>query len=227
MYKIIGADKKEYGPVTIEELRQWIAQGRANGETLVQLEGQTDWRPLASFPELVPLLQPQSQPQPQIQPQPFPTSAPPSSAFDPGGAKRVVQPAATALLVMGILMALFNLAFIVLVFVGGGIESMMQSLRDNPDLPPEISRALGDMDATAGAAGMVPWFIFVCLDLFVIFAALRMKQLRGYGVALAGAIISTIPCLTSHPCCCCLINIPIGIWCIIVLAKPEVRDAFR
>ena len=29
MYKILGADQKEYGPVTAEELRIWIAQGRA------------------------------------------------------------------------------------------------------------------------------------------------------------------------------------------------------
>lgn len=52
MYKIIGADQKEYGPITAEQIRQWIAEGRVNGQTLVQAEGSTDWRPLASFPEL-------------------------------------------------------------------------------------------------------------------------------------------------------------------------------
>jgi hypothetical protein len=51
MYKIIGADQKEYGPVTAQEVRQWVAEGRANGQTLVQSEGATDWRPLASYPE--------------------------------------------------------------------------------------------------------------------------------------------------------------------------------
>lgn len=52
MYKIIGADQKEYGPITSDQIRQWIAEGRANGQTMVQGEGQNDWRPLASFPEL-------------------------------------------------------------------------------------------------------------------------------------------------------------------------------
>ncbi|MDB6064447.1 MAG: hypothetical protein JWR26_655 [Pedosphaera sp.] len=51
MYKIIGADLKEYGPVSADELREWIAQGRANGQTAVKLEGTTDWKPLSSFPE--------------------------------------------------------------------------------------------------------------------------------------------------------------------------------
>ena len=30
MYKIIGADKKEYGPITADQLRQWLAEGRVN-----------------------------------------------------------------------------------------------------------------------------------------------------------------------------------------------------
>lgn len=51
MYKIIGADKKEYGPVTIDQVREWIAQGRANAASLVQAEGSAEWKPLSAFPE--------------------------------------------------------------------------------------------------------------------------------------------------------------------------------
>jgi len=51
MYKIIGGDQKEYGPVSSEEIRRWIADGRLNGQSLVQLEGTNDWKPLAAFPE--------------------------------------------------------------------------------------------------------------------------------------------------------------------------------
>jgi hypothetical protein len=50
MYKIIGADQKEYGPVTADELRRWIAEGRANGQTMLQEEGGS-WRPLSTFPD--------------------------------------------------------------------------------------------------------------------------------------------------------------------------------
>jgi GYF domain 2 len=52
MYKIIGADHQEYGPSSAEELKQWIREGRADGRSLVKLEGATEWKPLASFPEL-------------------------------------------------------------------------------------------------------------------------------------------------------------------------------
>ena len=51
MYKIIGGDRKVYGPVSDNELRRWISEGRLNGQSLVQPEGAAEWTPLASLPE--------------------------------------------------------------------------------------------------------------------------------------------------------------------------------
>ena len=51
MYKIIGADGAEYGPVSAELLHQWIQQGRVSLQTQAQLEGSADWKPLSSYPE--------------------------------------------------------------------------------------------------------------------------------------------------------------------------------
>ena len=51
MYKIVGADGKEYGPVTSDQLRQWITQGRANADTRVLPEGADQWVLLGSLPE--------------------------------------------------------------------------------------------------------------------------------------------------------------------------------
>jgi len=52
MYKIIGADGREYGPVSAPDLRRWIAEGRVNAQSQLRIESGTDWRPLGSFPEL-------------------------------------------------------------------------------------------------------------------------------------------------------------------------------
>ena len=51
MYKIIGADGREYGPISAEVLRQWIAQGRANADTKVMAEGSVDWKKIGDLPE--------------------------------------------------------------------------------------------------------------------------------------------------------------------------------
>jgi len=51
MYIIIGGDGKEYGPVSGEDLRKWIAEGRLNAQTLAKAESDAEFRPLARFPE--------------------------------------------------------------------------------------------------------------------------------------------------------------------------------
>jgi hypothetical protein len=51
MYKIIGSDQREYGPIPLEQLRQWVKEGRANAQTQVQAEGETIWKALGSLKE--------------------------------------------------------------------------------------------------------------------------------------------------------------------------------
>lgn len=51
MYTIIGGDGKEYGPVTADQVRSWIAAGRANLDTRAKFLGTDEWRRLADFPD--------------------------------------------------------------------------------------------------------------------------------------------------------------------------------
>ena len=51
-YVIIGGDGKQYGPVSGEDLRQWLAEGRLNALTLAKGEGDAEFRQLSAFPEL-------------------------------------------------------------------------------------------------------------------------------------------------------------------------------
>src|SRR5258707_352361 len=44
MYRLIGGDQKEYGPVSADEVRLWITQRRLQASSLVQAEGTTDWK---------------------------------------------------------------------------------------------------------------------------------------------------------------------------------------
>jgi len=55
MYKIIGGDGQQYGPATAAQIREWVAAGRANAQTLAQAEGTVDWKPLSAFPDFADL----------------------------------------------------------------------------------------------------------------------------------------------------------------------------
>lgn len=51
MFIIIGGDGKEYGPVNAEQIRAWIAGGRANLDTRAKALGSDEWRRLGDFAE--------------------------------------------------------------------------------------------------------------------------------------------------------------------------------
>ena len=51
IYKIISENGQEYGPATVEQIRQWIAEGRVERRTPIFVEGAKDWNFVALLPE--------------------------------------------------------------------------------------------------------------------------------------------------------------------------------
>jgi len=108
MYKIIGADGREYGPVSPEQLRGWIQQGRVNLQTQARLDGGTDWKPLQGFPEFAGT----QAPPPVISP---PTANADASRKIPAG-------------ICGILLGSFGVHKFILGYTGAGLIMLLVSL---------------------------------------------------------------------------------------------------
>jgi hypothetical protein len=51
MYKVIGTDGKEYGPVSADQIRVWISENRVERQSPVFAEGAKDWNFLGLLPE--------------------------------------------------------------------------------------------------------------------------------------------------------------------------------
>jgi hypothetical protein len=93
MYRIVGADGKLYGPATVEQLKQWISEGRANAQTQTLAEGATEWKPLGALPEFAGLFAP---------PVP-PVIGPPRPGPPAAGQRPRTNPFAMAGMIFGIL----------------------------------------------------------------------------------------------------------------------------
>jgi hypothetical protein len=79
------------------------------------------------------------------------------------------------------------------------------------------------IDVFVGGAVAIPIRILgLVLASLVIVGAGRMKRLESHGWAMAASIIAMVPCTG-----CCILGLPFGIWSLVVLNKPEVKDAFR
>lgn len=89
MYRVIGADQREYGPISAEQVRDWIRDGRLDAHSIGRTEEMVAGKPLNQFPEFAPSF----------------VSIPPLSPLSP--TRPVTAPKAsgmaTASLVMGIM----------------------------------------------------------------------------------------------------------------------------
>jgi TM2 domain-containing membrane protein YozV len=114
MYRIIGKDGQQYGPVSAEQLRSWIAENRANAQTLGQADGAQDWKPLGSLPEFAADLKP-----PPVSATTPPTIMPPPCAPDPRASNKL--PAG----ICGILLGGFGVHKFILGYTGAGLIMLL------------------------------------------------------------------------------------------------------
>src|SRR5712672_708654 len=98
MYRIVGADGREYGPISADQIRQWIAEGRANTQTRVLAEGATEWKTVGELPEF-------ASPAPAGAPGPAvpPPMAPPGTGIPSSDSLNQVNGPAIGLIVVAIL----------------------------------------------------------------------------------------------------------------------------
>ncbi len=142
---------------------------------------------------------------------PPPPAPPPPPAVNP--LQQVQGPAIGLVItgVLGLLLALFRM-------LGSLFGVGLANFRNMGDLGPgtEYARYF------VGGAGVVFGIVILATSFLVIWAALQMKQLRGWTLSVVGSIVAMVPCLGP----CCIVGIPIGIWALVVLMKPEVKAAF-
>jgi TM2 domain-containing membrane protein YozV len=117
MYRIVGKDGQQYGPVAAEQLRAWIAENRANAQTLAQAEGMPDWKPLGSFPEFAADLKP-----PPAATAPPPTILPPPPVPVPRASNKI--PAG----ICGILLGGLGIHKFILGYTGAGLIMLLVTL---------------------------------------------------------------------------------------------------
>ena len=156
MYKIIGVDQKEYGPVTGEQLRQWFAEGRVDARTSIRAEGDSNWKTLSAFPEFADLL---GNVPPPISSAPPPLSARGSMVPGIARARALQEMSGPAIMLMvisglGIAFAMLGLGTSLLGIGMSGRMYQMPQFRQNAELMRflQIPRASGGAHSASLAA---------------------------------------------------------------------------
>lgn len=207
MYKIIGADQKTYGPISREQILQWIAEGRANGQTQVQAEGSDEWKPLSSFPEFE-----TAAAAPVYTPSVAPGFQP---AASPDAALQAVKGPVIALkvtAVLGLIGAVLGLIWNIMALAG--VHFQFQQFGD-PNMQMFLNRVGGGFGIFQSIVGIVVSFVLWQ-------GAAKMQALQNYQFAFTASIIAMVPCVSP----CCWLGVPFGIWALVVLNRAEIKSQF-
>lgn len=213
MYRVKGADQREYGPISAEQVQQWIRENRLNRFSLAEKDGESGWKPLEQFPEFTGAF-----------------SATPTPADYSGGGAAVASPeqAARSLKAPAVILVFFAVAGIVFsisgLFLKPFITDAMIRMFEQFNLPPEARAKMEEArDAGLTAVDIFQVVLGIATNIVMLTGALKMMKVQSWGLALAAAILVMLPCGS----CCCFLGIPLGIWVIVLLNRPEVKAAFR
>jgi len=211
-YTIIGGDEKQYGPISGDDLRKWISEGRLNAQSLAKADSDAEFRTLSTFPELADAFAPQA-------------AAPDAPPFNSSGANggrasalQSVKSPAVGLKVTAILNGILALWSVVKVtFFHPNIEQLYSGIPQFND--PGVHQILHLAD---GPLGIATNLFALAMSILVLVGASKMQSLRSYEFAFAASIVALVPCLTP----CCILGLPFGIWALVVLNKAEVKSQF-
>jgi hypothetical protein len=212
MYKIIGADQKEYGPITSDQIRQWIRDGRVNAHTQARLEPDGNWQPLSAFPEFADVLQPGV-----AAPGPAPAFISPVGGAT--GSREAALQAVKAPAICLIVMAALGIAL----FLFGVIGNMMPPRPIPSDLSPQLQSLFQRMQSERGPGSALLDLFFAAMNGLVLFGAIKMLKLQSRTLVMVACIVAMLPITVF---CCCVLGLPFGIWGLVVINKPEVRSQF-
>ena len=149
--------------------------------------------------------------------QPFPNQfggAPPPPGGG-GGAREALNVPSLLLIIFGSLNVLFAIYGLV---AGGMNKAQMAQLLNDPNMPQQAKDLIAMM---AGAGSKVFGLLGMVIAGLMVFGGVQMRNLKSYGLAMTACILGMLPCTN-----CCCVTLPIGIWALTILMKPEIKSSF-
>ena len=137
---------------------------------------------------------------------------PPGGGVDYGALSKKVSLPAIFMMVIAGLTILWDVLSVVLNLAGVSMSGLAPGGGEQERIVRMFSGGIGVAFALIG----------IVVNAVIIFGAMKMKSLEGYTLAMTAAILAIVPCS-----CCCILNMPFGIWSLVVLLNQDVKAAFR
>jgi len=198
---------QRYGPVSSEQLKQSAQSGQLLPTDLVWSQGAAGWLPAATVPDLFP-------------------SAASGDIHQSGSVSPPISPSphvnyesltpATSARQMVTLPGIFLMVSAAVGMLGSSVCAVVAYLQS-------VGIMAGGKDPASSAIAAVYFVVTVLASALVLIGGFKMLRLRSYQFVMASTVVAMIPCIGP---CFAVLGVPFGIWAMVVLLKPEVKQAF-
>jgi hypothetical protein len=208
-------DKQQKGPVAEDQFAELVRSGVIRADTLVWRQGMSAWLP---YGQVAGTSQPAA-------PSAFPPAAGAAPALAPLAGSNFTNVAAqrerALSMVKGpaiclLIYACLTVGVALLGLLGGFSQKNYQEM---PGMDPKMAELL---EKFQGPMNLISSAIILIVAAVIFYGAWRMKELKGYGLAIAASVLAFLPC----SCPCCFLGMAFGIWSLVVLNNADVKSQF-
>ena len=137
--------------------------------------------------------------------------------------RAIVMPPAICLVLVGLLgltVSALNVAFAVV----AEPPKVVDPAEVDPNMPAGLRKFLENAEKSGrGPVAMVVHSAFVFVNLLIVAGGVQMLRFQTRGLAVTSSILAIL----NFGSCCCLLGVPVGIWSLVVLNRPDVTWAFQ
>ena len=142
----------------------------------------------------------------------------------PQGPNRAAATVRAPAIILIVLASLVTLQHVWGVITAEKALADFRDLANDKDLPPQLRDTFQQFGKLMTVQQIVITnSVIAAASLISLLGGIQMLRLRTYGLAVAGAILG----LNPLSCPCCMAQVPIAIWALVILFRSDVRMAFR
>jgi hypothetical protein len=100
--------------------------------------------------------------------------------------------------------------------LGASLPALLGNMPGSDSIPPGLM-------VFQGAIAVVFGIIGLAIAAFILYAAMKMKNLESHTLSVIASVVAMIPCFSP----CCILGLPLGIWGLVVLLDKDVKACFK
>jgi hypothetical protein len=149
---------------------------------------------------------------------------PSSNPQAPSNARDALDWPSLLLIISSMLAIGIALIQIVGTFVSTGSPDAWLKFIDDENLRNALRESVERSNESSKGMNVGTGLFMVIGNAVIIFGAMQMRNVRNYAFAVTSAALAITPCCITN--CCCFLSMPVGIWALVLLLKPEIKAQF-